>query len=330
MYNDSLVSIIVPIYNVEEYLDECLNSILNQSYKNLQIILVNDGSDDKSEIIAEKYVQSDNRFILFSKPNGGLSSARNYGIDQATGDYLCFIDSDDYISENFISDFISILNITNADVVVCARYNIYNNVNFVPVFDSINENHWTGKEALSNMLNWERVDGSVCDKIFKISFFKHLRFKPGVISEDLPVTTKIFSESSLIIHSGKPHYYYRQRDGSITKQFYNRKKLTILDSAKEVSEIVASKFPELTLLGKKYILHHIHYLISIYFRSKYLNKDEENSFQLVKKEFFKLFPIYYLSNNRNVIKKSILLIIFITNTQKIVRKTFHFLNSKIN
>jgi glycosyltransferase involved in cell wall biosynthesis len=328
MNNDFLVSIIVPIYNVEEYLDDCLNSISTQLYKKLQIILVNDGSNDGSAFVAKKYVLADNRFSLYSKPNGGLSSARNFGIDKAIGDFICFIDSDDYISDDYISDFISIFNRTNADVVVSARYNMYNNVLFKSEFDSMNEIHWTGKEALINMLNWQKVDGSVCDKIFKMSFFSSLRFKIGAISEDLPITTKIFSESNLIIHSGKPKYFYRQRDGSITKQLYNSKKLTILDSAEEVYIIVASKYPELTLLGKKFILHHVHYLISIYFRTRYLNKDEDDSFHFVKREFFKLLPIYYLSNNRNVIKKSILLIIFITNTQKIIRKAYHSLISK--
>ncbi len=324
MNENLLVSIIVPIYNVEKYLDECLNSISRQTYKNLQIILINDGSDDESEIIAQKYVLTDKRFALYNKPNGGLSSARNFGLDQVCGDYICFIDSDDYISENFISDFVFVISKTSADVVVCARYNVYNS-NLKAVFDSNKVNKWKGKEALINMMNWQKVDGSVCDKIFKASDFSILRFKTGVISEDLPITAKIFSESNLIVHTGKPNYYYRQRDGSITKENFNKKKLTILESAEEVSKIVSSKYPSLSILGKKFILHHVLYLISIYFRSKNLNTIDEKSFLFVKTHFFKLLRIYFLPNKRNVIKKITLLLLLITNTHSYARKLYHFI-----
>ena len=107
MKTKSLVSIIVPIFNVENYLEFCLDSISKQLYDNLEVLLINDGSTDNSVKIAKHYVKNDSRFILYNKENGGSSSARNFGLDRINGEFICFIDSDDYISENFISDFIT-------------------------------------------------------------------------------------------------------------------------------------------------------------------------------------------------------------------------------
>ena len=314
-----LVSIIVPIYNVENYLDDCLISISKQSFKNIEIILVNDGSTDQSERIALNYINKDNRFKLYYKDNGGLSSARNFGLNKITGDYICFIDADDFISENFVSEFISVFTTTPADIVVCGRYNIYND-NLKAVFDSDIINNWSGREALINMMSWKKVDGSVCDKMFKSSDFNNLRFKHGVISEDLPITAQIFANSNLVIHTGKPNYYYRQRDGSITKQSFNISKLTILESVNDVFKIVTTIYPELSTISKQFILHHVHYLISIYFRSRELKKEDEQAFKIVRETFFKLMPIYFLPNGRNFFKKIILFFIISSNTQSFFRK----------
>ncbi len=327
MNSDFLVSIIVPIYNVEKYLDECLDSILKQSYKNLQIILVNDGSEDDSVTIAQKYVNLDNRFNLYSIHNQGVSNARNYGLDKTTGDFVCFIDSDDFISKNFISDFIEIISKSNACVVTCARFNVYNNY-LEPVFISDIYSIWTGKEALINMLNWQYVDGSVCDKIFKKSYFNELRFKQGVISEDLPITAQIFVNSKYVIHTGKPNYYYRQREGSRSKQQYNKNLLSVLLSANDVYDIVSIHYPELKVLGKKFILHHILFLISLYFRSSYISHEDELSFVSVKKLFFKNILIYFLPNKRNIFKKILLFIVLLTNTQKYARIFYHKIKQK--
>jgi glycosyltransferase involved in cell wall biosynthesis len=322
-----LVSIIVPIYNVEKYLNECLNSILNQTYSNLQIILVNDGSTDGSEIIAQQYVKKDNRFILYNIPNQGVSYARNFGLDKILGDFVCFIDSDDFVSKNFILDFIELINLFNADVVSCGRFNVFEN-NIEPVFISDAPIHWTGKEAIVNMLNWKFIDGSVCDKMFKTSCFKNLRFKIGVISEDLPISVYIFTKSNLIINSGKANYYYRQRDGSRTKQQYNRNLLTVLTSAKEVDKIVSVNFPDLTQLGKKFILHHVHYLLSVYFRSRYISVRDELSFKYIKNELYSLKFVYFLPNKRSILKKIILLILIFLNLHSVARKFYHFFKSK--
>ena len=122
---NDLVSIIVPIYNVENYLERCLQALKNQTYKNLDIILVNDGSKDNSEAIAKKYLD-DERFHLYSKDNGGLSDARNYGMKYAKGKYICFIDSDDYIELDYIEVLLTNMVEKNADISICNFYYQYN------------------------------------------------------------------------------------------------------------------------------------------------------------------------------------------------------------
>ena len=325
MITNPKISIIVPIFNVDKYLDDCLNSISNQLYENIEVLLINDGSTDNSEIIADKFIKQDKRFTLHNKQNEGTSSARNFGLDRITGSFVCFIDADDYVSNNFVTDFISIFTTTSADVVVCGRYNDYNG-HFTGVFTSENISNWTGKEALINMMSWEKLDGSVCDKMFKAEDFYNLRFKPGTTGEDLPIIAKVFSKSQSIIHIGKPNYYYRQREGSTTNQSFKISKLTILESAYMVSEIVSTTFPELSKKSKQFILHHVHYLISIYLRTNILNNEDEQAFKFVRKTFFNLIPIYFLPNGRNIFKKILLLFIIATNCHQFFRKCNKTLN----
>ena len=119
---EPLLSIIVPIYNVEQYIDKCIQSILNQTYQNLEIILVDDGATDRSGSIADSYAAKDKRIKVFHKENGGISDARNYGLDHVTGDYILFVDSDDFIENTMCERLFTIANSTHADMVSCNYY----------------------------------------------------------------------------------------------------------------------------------------------------------------------------------------------------------------
>ncbi len=211
-------SIIVPVYNVEKYLDKCLNSIAKQSYENFEVIIVNDGTKDNSQKIIDKYTKKDERFKGYIKENGGLSSARNYGLKYVTGDYLLFVDSDDYLDINLLSQLNDTLTRNKVDLV---RFNCC-------VCDE--EGHIISK---SNDMAYEnqQVDKIISDLMrrsfvepawlycYNVKFWEKYQFSYAVskIHEDFGLTPLILSYAESITSINYDGYYYVQRDGSITK-----------------------------------------------------------------------------------------------------------------
>lgn len=222
------VSIIVPIYNVEKYLKRCIDSILKQTYKELEIILVDDGSTDSSGLICEEYKENENRIKVIHKNNGGLSSARNAGLDIATGAYLTFIDSDDWIAENHIEQIMNALEAKSADIAVCGivvidgkTSNVYKSV------DNICE--FTSYDAIDNILMGGSIDVSACNKVYKNEVFNNVRYPEGENNEDAAVIIDILSKVKKIVQIPDNSYYYYQRKGSISKtpilkDYYNQMK----------------------------------------------------------------------------------------------------------
>ncbi len=202
-----LISIIVPVFNVEHFLEECVESIINQSYKNLEIILINDGSTDQSGQICEFYASKNEKIKIFHKENGGLSEARNLGLDKATGEYLSFIDSDDYVHPKFIEILYANLIENNADVSFCSvtykDFSISKKQEYLD-FDSF--------------LYFENQMESVimCNKLFKRDIWRGIRFDVGKYHEDEFIYHKVFYKRTFIYTASKL-YFYRKRDGSIMR-----------------------------------------------------------------------------------------------------------------
>ena len=224
-----MLSIIIPIYNVENYLNECLDSILRQSYHNYQVIMVNDGSTDSSLEIANMYVEKDQRFKVYTKVNGGLSSARNYGLKYVDGEYLTFLDSDDYLSDDAYENMMKIIG--NNDIVLSnIRYFFENNTGFdlkglnTKVSDNINE-----QALLSPMFAW--------NKIYKTKYFieNNILYPNGLWYEDIPVTVSLFVNTDKIVYLNETCYYYRQRSSSIMGQKTDKQKdiFKILEMTKD-------------------------------------------------------------------------------------------------
>lgn len=210
-----LVSIIVPVYNVEKYIDKCLNSLVNQSYKNIEIIVVNDGSKDNSQQIIDEYKKNYSKLIKsFIKKNGGLSDARNYGIEKSSGEYLAFIDSDDYIDKDYVKDLYNSIKKNNSDIAVCGVVDEYNELQKKKVYKNYIP------EKCGNILDDPRQlfnRASACNKLFKKSLFKDksMRFEKGKIYEDLCLIPKICLKADRISYVDKPLYNYVIRGGSI-------------------------------------------------------------------------------------------------------------------
>lgn len=216
------ISVIVPIYNVEKYLNECVDSILNQTYSNLEIILVNDGSTDNCSNICEEYRVKDNRVKVIHKTNGGLSDARNIGLDISSGEYISFVDSDDAIHPKFIETLYSGILKFNADVSFC-------NVTFGNFKEEFEE--WKKMDFKYFYLDFKNqiIKTIICNKLFKKELWNNLRFEKGKLHEDMFVFPFLFygREFAFVDQS---LYFYRQRTGSITKSKKEENWLDILEA----------------------------------------------------------------------------------------------------
>lgn len=238
-----LLSIIVPIYNVEQYVDRCIQSILNQTYQNLEIILVDDGATDCSGAIADSYAAKDKRIKVFHKENGGLSDARNYGLEHVTGDYILFIDSDDFIVNIMCERLITVASSNNADIVSC-NYYIYRGDDDISIHNmSVQDDKrtFTGMDMLRYyLLKTEPFDLNVVwNKIFKLDLFngvEPVRFPKGRVQEDNFTIFRLFLNANSIVTVNEPLYYYVQRAGSIMANFTRRFMIDTIESHMYMSD----------------------------------------------------------------------------------------------
>ena len=213
MMND-LISIIIPIYNTEKYLKRCLDSIINQSYKNLEIILIDDGSTDSSSNICKKYLKKDKRIKYFKKENGGLSSTRNYGLKKSSGKYIGFIDSDDVISIDMFLTLYNNLVKTSSDMSICEVVRFKENVEFN---NSNNYNIYNSKEVLKIILEDKKICNFAVNKLYKKELMKDIEYPIGKYQEDVGTTYKFIKNAKKIVYSDSKLYGYYSRNNSITK-----------------------------------------------------------------------------------------------------------------
>ena len=215
-----LISIIVPIYNVEPYLQRCLDSIINQTYSNLEIILIDDGSSDKSPQICDEYASKDNRITVIHKKNGGLSDARNTGLDNCKGEFISFIDSDDWVEQSYIETLLHALEQTNADISIANFIKTQFSYKYILKTYEHNFTILNSTEALAKL--WNREEDSIFvtawGKLFKKSLYTNIRFPKGRIHEDEYTSYKLLYHSNLIVFLDVPLYIYFQRKDSIMGQ----------------------------------------------------------------------------------------------------------------
>lgn len=238
---NELISVIVPIYKVENYLEKCVNSIINQTYKNLEIILVDDGSPDNCPKICDDLSKKDKRIKVIHKKNGGLSDARNAGIEVAKGKYLSFIDSDDYIDSDMLEYLLTELKNNNADVSICGKYVNYENGNEEKNNDSKEKVVMDKREALIKINSFCGFDMSTCDKLYKKYLFDDVRFPYGKKCEDFYTMYKIFDKcEEKIVYNADAKYHYFQRAGSISRN-------TVMDEA-----YIQASLSQIEFFEKKY------------------------------------------------------------------------------
>ncbi len=218
---DKLISVVIPIFNEEEYLERCINSILVQTYKNLEIILVNDGSTDKSGQICDNYAQKDPRIKVIHKKNGGLSSARNKGIDISNGEFLSFLDSDDWVTNKYIETLYSLIKEHNAEISV---------VNFEKIYET-NQNFSSNETVIKTFNKYQALRALTDDyyhilvtstaKLYERSLFNKIRFPLNKIHEDEFVAHHLYYMANNVVVSTEKHMYYWQHANSIMGSGYN-------------------------------------------------------------------------------------------------------------
>jgi len=216
---NDLISIIIPIFKVEKYLRKCIDSIINQTYRNLEIILVDDGSPDKCPDICDEYAKLDSRIKVIHKKNGGLSSARNAGLDIATGEYIAFVDSDDFVDYDMYENMLYRIKKENADIAICNFDNVdeylcsIDELNSIsPIKDNI-YNKLQLFEYLGQPNYWYWV--VAWNKLYKKDIFKELRFKSNVLHEDEFIIHHLLGKINKIVGTEKRHYHYLRRKDSI-------------------------------------------------------------------------------------------------------------------
>ena len=272
------VSVVVPIYNVEQYVGKCVDSILGQTYKDYELILVDDGSLDGSGKIADEYVLSDERITVYHKANGGLSDARNYGLDRARGEYICFIDSDDWIEDNYLYELVRLMDEYQADVVICDyKSNSGEGVISQPDKEEITQE--SGIEAIDNIWGSRYSEYVVAwNKMYRRTVFNDIRYTVGMIHEDEAICADIYCHASKVVRTNKILYNYRVNNStSIMTTGYSLKRLDILKAIEIRMDILKNRG-----LQKYYEKDSFKYLYKIILNELEVKKLDGDNTQIIK------------------------------------------------
>ena len=242
----ALISVIVPVYNVAQYLEKSIASIQQQTYQNLEIILVDDGATDESGRLCEQIAEQDDRVLVYHKENEGLSQARNDGLKQAHGDYVIFIDSDDYIHPEMIASLYQQLVNEDADVSSCGVMNVYANCES-PQTENQDDYFVCDTETfLREYLIGEKIPGTICNKLIKKEIAAQLTFPKGLIYEDAYYHFELIKVAKKYVVNNKQYYYYFHRGDSITTKPYAEKDLAYIDIYQKFYTEVVKEYPNLT------------------------------------------------------------------------------------
>ena len=287
-----LVSVIIPIYNVSQYLPECIDSVREQTYQNIQIILVNDGSTDNSLDVCLEYKKKDDRITIINKKNGGLSSARNVGMDAAKGEYFSFIDSDDFVDPRMIDTLVSLLENTNSDI-SCCNFDYYDENSVYQrthKADIISSEVYSRQRALELLLSEKYFKCYAWNKLFKSSLFQGVRFPEGQLYEDIVTIYNLIKISNSLSFCGEPMYHYRVRNESITQRVFDKRTYEMLIPIKKIKNDNANN--EKILMGcAVYYLYFIDEMLMVDKRDEQVYKEYLDILSQIK-EYLKIDTIY--------------------------------------
>lgn len=315
------VSIIVPVYNTSKYLDKCLNSLVNQTLSDIEIIVVNDGSTDNSMDIVNKYKEKYNKIKVIDKKNGGVSTARNAGINVATGKYIGFVDSDDYVDTSMYEKLYNASIIADYDVVVCDLFAVNNNHKKI-MSSGLNKNLNNKNNIRENMNN---INATLCNKIYKTNIIKNNLFTENMEYEDVEFLYRLLPKIGNISLVNEPLYFYNNRDNSTTHT-YSDKWYKLLDNL----DIIIKYYVDNNLYNK--YKHELEYMYIKYTFGTFLKKISKcNDLKTFNKAY--LFAIDRIKNkypnykNNKYIKKINIRNIYFKYIDKLsIKLIYNFLN----
>ena len=280
---EPLISVIVPVYNVEQYLERCVHSVLKQSYHNLEIILVDDGSTDKSGELCDQFKKVDSRITVFHKANGGLSDARNCGLDNATGEWVSFVDSDDWIHEDYIRNLYELAMANSCEIAVATYCIVKDKVAHVKTVKNNTVKIMDKMESLKSLLYQKHFTTSACAKLFKGELFSEIRFPIGKLYEDVEAIYNVFSLSNQVVFTNEILYYYFQRQTSIVRSAFSLRKMDYIYNTKLILDDVKEKYPKLINAALSRVLWaDVHVLVHMDKVSDY-SKEYENIWSDIRK-----------------------------------------------
>ena len=244
MISEPLISVIVPAYNAEAFLDQCLESIVAQTYRHLEILVVDDGSTDGTGAMCDRWAERDGRIRVIHQPNGGHSAARNAALDVMTGELVAMVDSDDVLHPEFAAVLLDTMQRTGADIVV-GDYIPFDNA--TPAFpDAVGTGtvkHYSRQEAILAVLYQQGLTHSPWGRLFKASLFDEVRFPLGIIYEDLAIIYPLLSRCTLVVGVERPLYGYRWHEGNSMRVFSTRR-TAVLDVCEQLEQQLRNEAPQ--------------------------------------------------------------------------------------
>lgn len=305
--SNPLISVIVPVYNIEEYLERCVESVRNQTYENLEILLVNDGSTDGSGALCEELAKKDGRICVFHKKNGGSSSARNLGISQAKGEYLGFVDSDDYISKDMYELLYTAILEYNAEIAQVGRDEIDEQGNYLPnICEPPKEKAFVESADFLKEMLMHRGDCSFCTKLVKRELFTNGMFPAGELNEDFHLLVQFLMQVRGIVSLPQQTYHVFYRMGSNTrkqdKEAFSRVFGDNVNNADMVEALVAERLPELKQVAFRFGMYQrLEYLLHV--PVSRMNKENEQYVDIcryVKGHWWKMLRNSYLTKKNKI------------------------------
>ena len=288
--SNPLITVVIPAYNVEKYIERCIKTVVNQTYENIEIILVDDGSPDNCPKICDKWAKKDNRIIVIHKENGGLSDARNAGIDIAKGEYITFIDSDDYIEKDYVEFLYNMIKEDKTDLSICSHTVIYETGKIIEKETKVRD-VLPKEEVLYQILYDCGIDLSAWAKLYSIKLFKNVRYPKGRVFEDAATTYKLIDQCDKISVGSFSKYNYIIRKNSISTNAFSPKKMDLITSTTEMTDYLRKKYPKLNSACDRRLMYA--YLSTLTQLAKSNAKDKTN----------KKIMMDYINNNRKKVLK---------------------------
>lgn len=296
-----VISIIVPVYNVERYLNKCVDSILAQTFTDFELLLIDDGSTDSSGTTCDQYAAKDSRVRVLHKENGGLSDARNTGIEAAKGDYIGFIDSDDYIDSDMYEYLYGLILKESADVAACGIYHCYIDRIEPPKVPEellvVNN-----EQAIALMLDSKKISVNAVNKLYRRSLYQSIRYPVGKLSEDAFIVVELFAQTKKVVISTVPKYYYLHHEGTITSSPFREKDVNVIEAYTKNLRLIEEKFPSLKQQALfRYYFAHFYVLDKMVFSSDRPNTTLKTQIiHVLRSHFFSILSNPYVGRNRKI------------------------------